>query len=205
MVKLSPEHVGEEREPAGEHALRADARRNRDEIRRAALEVFGRRGLTAPMSDVARAAGVSKGTIYHRFGSRQGLIDAVVEELVSARIDEIIAAVEGISDPGVRLEEYLRRTLLLQFDEPAANDVITRQEPGSAPLTELCDRAHEVGVRLLADAQRAGAIRRDMVPGDMYQIMWERGVVLRVGPAQSRRDYERRTDYIIRGLRAEAG
>ncbi|WP_332879900.1 helix-turn-helix domain-containing protein, partial [Kineosporia rhizophila] len=50
---------------------RADARRNVEGIRRAALDVFRSGGLTIPLEEVAKAAGVSKGTIYHRFGSRR--------------------------------------------------------------------------------------------------------------------------------------
>src|SRR3954447_13315119 len=108
----------------GEPRLRADARRNVERIRRAALDVFRTGGLTTPLDEVARAAGVSKGTIYHRFGSRRGLIDAIVDDLVAERITEIVEAVEALDGPLVRFEQYLLRTWLLQFDEPAANDVL---------------------------------------------------------------------------------
>ncbi|NKF33457.1 TetR family transcriptional regulator, partial [Pseudomonas sp. BGM005] len=40
--------------------LRADARRNIQGIRSAAIDLFRRHGLSAPLEDVARAAGVSK-------------------------------------------------------------------------------------------------------------------------------------------------
>ena len=63
--------------------LRSDARRNVDRIRAAAVGVFRERGLSAPLEDVAEAAGVSKATIFNRFGGRIGLIDAVVGELVA--------------------------------------------------------------------------------------------------------------------------
>ena len=75
--------------------LRADAQRNVEGIRLAALDVFRVHGLNSPLDEVARAAGVSKGTIYHRFGGRQGLIDAVVEDLVAERIRGIITAVSA--------------------------------------------------------------------------------------------------------------
>lgn len=48
------------------------------------------RPATIPLEEVAKAAGVSKGTIYHRFGSRRGLIDAVVDELVAERMQAIV-------------------------------------------------------------------------------------------------------------------
>src|SRR5690606_32781513 len=86
--------------------LRADARRNVEGIRTAALDVFRERGLNSPLEEVARAAGVSKGTIYHRFGGRQGLIEAVVEELVAERIRGIGTAAGEIADPVERFEHY---------------------------------------------------------------------------------------------------
>ena len=80
--------------------LCADARRDVEGIRWAALEVFRDSGLGTPLDDVARAAGISKGTIYHRFGSRQGLVDAIVEELVAERFKGIVTRVQALDDPG---------------------------------------------------------------------------------------------------------
>ncbi|MGO2684509.1 MAG: TetR family transcriptional regulator, partial [Microbacterium sp.] len=45
--------------------LRADARRNVDLIRAAAVQVFRERGLAAPLEEVAAAARVSKATIFN--------------------------------------------------------------------------------------------------------------------------------------------
>lgn len=182
--------------------LRADARRNVEGIRQAALEVFRRGGLNSPLEEVARAAGVSKGTIYHRFGGRQGLIDAVVEDLVAERIIGIISAVEAIADPAERFEEYLRQIWLLQYDEPAVNDVLLRLLPGSEPATTLCQHASEVATRLLVDAQSTGHIRRDLTPEDLYLLIWERGIIARACDQQPRDGYSRRFEYTLTGLRA---
>ena len=181
--------------------MRADARRNVEGIRRAALDVFRTGGLTIPLDEVARAAGVSKGTIYHRFGSRRGLIDAVVDELVAARINDIIDAVDALDGPLLRFEQYLLRTWLLQYDEPAANDVLMRVLPDSEPLTCLFDRACHFGARLLADAQAAGVVRADITPEDLNYLILERGVIVRSCDQQTRADYQRRLDFVLRGLR----
>ncbi|MEU8814907.1 helix-turn-helix domain-containing protein [Actinoplanes sp. NPDC048796] len=183
--------------------LRADARRNVEGIRRAALDVFRARGLTTPLDEVAKAAGVSKGTIYHRFGSRHGLIDAVVDDLVAERIADIIEAVSSLTDPLARFEQYLLRMWLLQYDEPAANDVLVRALPDSEQLTTLCDRASRFGRGLLEDAQSAGVIRPDLTPTDLIYLILERGAALRTCAKQSRPDYERRLDFLLHGLRSE--
>jgi AcrR family transcriptional regulator len=60
---------------------RADAARNRARILAAARRLFAERGIDGvTMSDVAREAGVAKGTIFHRFGDRAGLAMALVDE-----------------------------------------------------------------------------------------------------------------------------
>lgn len=181
--------------------LRADARRNVELICQAALEVFRERGLGAALDEVTRKAGVSKGTIYHRFGGRQGLIDAVIDDLAADRIEGILAEVDGISDPVEAYDTYLRRIWMLQFDEPAANDVLLRAVPESARLEALCRRTREVGARLLAAAQHAGGICPDLTPEDLVALIWERGIIARAADRQPRDVYLRRLDYALRGLR----
>lgn len=188
-------------EGAEQGRLRADAQRNVEVIRRAAVEVFRAQGLGTPLDEVARRAGVSKGTIYHRFGGRQGLIDAVIDDLVADRIDDILAEAESIADPAEAFETYLRRIWLLQWDDPAANDVLLRSVPDSPRLEALCLRSREVGVRLLAAAQRAGGIRPDLTPDDLVALIWERGIIARASAPQPRESYLRRLDYVLDGLR----
>lgn len=187
---------------APERPRRSDARRNEEGIRQAALDVFRSGGLGMPLDEVARAAGVSKGTIYHRFGSRRGLIDAVVDELVAERIQGIIAAVGELEDPLARFEAYLQGVWLLQFDEPAANDVLIRAMPDSEPLIQLCEQAALFAVGLLEDAQEAGVVRPDLTPADLDHLILERGAVVRGCAQQSREDYRRRLGFLLDGLRS---
>ncbi|GIF04957.1 TetR/AcrR family transcriptional regulator [Actinoplanes siamensis] len=186
---------------APERPRRADARRNVEGIRRAALDVFRASGLTTPLDEVARAAGVSKGTIYHRFGSRRGLIDAIVDELVAERIQGIIAAVGELADPLARFEEYLLRMWLLQYDEPAVNDVLIRALPDSEPLLSLCERAQRFALGLLRDAQRAGVVRNDLTADDLAWLILERGAIVQACAQQTREDYQRRLRFLLDGLR----
>ena len=50
------------------------------------MAVFSRRGLSAPLEDIAREAGVSIGTLYNRVGSREELIDAVVDDIAGEKL-----------------------------------------------------------------------------------------------------------------------
>ncbi len=70
---------------APEPGERADAARNRERILCAARSLFAERGAgCVSMDDVAAAAGVGKGTLFRRFGSRAALAHAVLSEQESA-------------------------------------------------------------------------------------------------------------------------
>ncbi|WP_405138524.1 TetR/AcrR family transcriptional regulator [Nocardia sp. NBC_01388] len=67
--------------PAEQPRERADAARNRLAILAATRTLLADHGADAiTMDKVAAAAGVGKGTIFHRFGSRSGLLYALVAE-----------------------------------------------------------------------------------------------------------------------------
>jgi AcrR family transcriptional regulator len=62
-------------------AERADASRNRLKVLAAAESLFETHGVSkVSMDDVARAAGVGKGTLYRRFGDKSGLAQALLSE-----------------------------------------------------------------------------------------------------------------------------
>ena len=73
---------------------RADAQRNHDAVLTAAKAVFAQVGADAPMEDVAREAGVGKGTLYRRFPTREHLFAAILQE----RVDELDAAAQRALD-----------------------------------------------------------------------------------------------------------
>ena len=62
---------------------RADARRNYERVLAAAKEVFGELGVTAPLDEIARRAGVGNATMYRHFPTRRELVIAVYADEVS--------------------------------------------------------------------------------------------------------------------------
>ncbi len=75
---------------------RADAARNRRAILRATEELLTSHDLSeVSMDRVAAAAGVGKGTVFHRFGNREGLMRALVE----SRIESLSLAVASGPPP----------------------------------------------------------------------------------------------------------
>ncbi|OBI33381.1 TetR/AcrR family transcriptional regulator [Mycobacterium sp. E2238] len=63
------------------HQERGDAARNRALLLQAARNLIAERGADAvTMDDIAAAAGVGKGTVFRRFGSRAGLMMVLLDE-----------------------------------------------------------------------------------------------------------------------------
>jgi AcrR family transcriptional regulator len=86
---------------------RADAARNRERILCTARRLFEERGASCvSMDDVAEAAGVGKGTLFRRFGSRAALALAVLDEH-ERRLQEAIIRGEPPLGPGAPAPERL--------------------------------------------------------------------------------------------------
>jgi AcrR family transcriptional regulator len=65
-----------------------------------ARELFAARGYQAvPADEIVRAAGVTRGALYHHYGDKQGLFRAVVEELEREITAEVDAAFQRAPDP----------------------------------------------------------------------------------------------------------
>jgi AcrR family transcriptional regulator len=92
-------------------AERADAARNRERVLSAARRLFAERGVrSVTMDEVARAAGVAKGTVFHRFGDRAGLALALLDEHERELQEGILRGPPPLG-PGARPRERLRAFL----------------------------------------------------------------------------------------------
>lgn len=154
-------------EVTAERPLRADARRNREAIIKAARHIFGRKGAEAQMDDVARRAGVGMGTVYRHFPTK----DALIEALIADRFTQITkVAREGLEDPDPWAA--LRRSLWFGAELGARDRAITGM---FSDRTEVITRArgelNEVTAELLRRAQAAGDARSDLEPEDIAVVM----------------------------------
>jgi AcrR family transcriptional regulator len=183
-------------------SLRADAARNVAQIRSAAIAAFHGRGLSTPLEEIAVAAGVSKATIYNRFGGRSGLIDAVIGELVAAEMYAIMDRAQRVEDPWESIATYVTDRRDLQFREPAFTDALLMTYPESRQLLALAEAATAITDDLVQRGHDAGVVRRDFTAGDLYYADVANGLALRDLPTPSREDYDRRTRFFLDGLRA---
>ncbi len=84
-------------------------------IVKAALEEFTKQGFAAArMEDIARRAGVAKGTIYLRFKDKEALFEAIIREEISPLVNAAATALE----PGESIRAFLDRTVMPLFHDP---------------------------------------------------------------------------------------
>jgi len=121
--------TGEPRPATEPRPMRADAARNHENVLAAARHLFAERGVSGvSMEQVAREAGVAKGTVFHRFGDRAGLARALLGEH-ERRLQERILRGRPPLGPGAppreRLDAFIvalaeltdtQRELLLEVD-----------------------------------------------------------------------------------------
>jgi AcrR family transcriptional regulator len=178
--------------------LRRDAQRNRERLIRAAREIFAARGLDVPLDEVARAAGVSIGTLYNRFPSRSDLVDAVFadREVTVARLAEAALEMEPPWDGFVHFVEQICR--LLAADR-GYNDLSARRLPHAAP-----PRGHTLMTELIARAQASGELRADFTLADMAFVTWSITRTIEATAAVRPDAWRRHLALLLDGLRAAA-
>ena len=63
--------------------------------------------LAIRIPEICDATGVNYGSVYHHFGSREGVIDAAYDMIFSRLVEEDLALFEQVNDSVDSLEEYL--------------------------------------------------------------------------------------------------
>jgi AcrR family transcriptional regulator len=187
--------------------LRADARRNRDQIVAAAKQCFAAHGPDVPMEEIARAAGVGVGTLYRRFPDREALIRAAARDSFGNALAEVRAAVAEEPTAWQALVRFLhqsrelRLTVQLAMASPAQTVL-----QGDAEIGELRRAMIEVLDGVVHAAQAAGTLRADIDTGDvamMFMLLVRQKPVADEAAAQL--VPERCMALMLDGLRARPG
>ncbi|MEV6589074.1 TetR/AcrR family transcriptional regulator [Streptomyces acidicola] len=184
--------------------MRADAQRNAEKLRTAAAELFQERGLQAPLKEIARRAGVSHGTLYNLFGSREALIDEVVTELAAGRLDEAARQALAHDDAWDGFTYYVEKICELQVTDPAISDVVTGRYPDATRLMAVCERSHAAAARVIERAQQAGALRPDFTREDLLFILGTNALLSRAVKDTAPDAWRRGVAFMLDGLRTEA-
>jgi AcrR family transcriptional regulator len=150
---------------------RKDARP--EEIIAAALDVFGDRGFAATkLEDVARRAGVTKGTIYLYFENKEALFKALVRQTIVPVIAQGEALAQSFTGSARELFEQLVREYWRLVGETALADIPrlmiaeARNFPELARFyyEEVVTRGHRLMAGVLERGMKAGEFRKLNVP-----------------------------------------
>ena len=183
---------------SADRPLRADAARNRARVLEVAYDTFASEGLSVPIDEIARRAGVGAGTVYRHFPTKDDLFRAVVEDRITRIVDEG-RAVAGGQDPASGLYLFLR-SVVLQW---GATDRGLKEALAGAGVHIEAVKAEteEAFLAVLADllhqAQKAGTARRDLDVRDVKAILAGCFAIQAAAPDSA----GRLVDVVLAGLR----
>jgi AcrR family transcriptional regulator len=180
--------------------LRADAARNRALLLAAAADEFAEHGLDASVADIARRAGIGKGTVFRHFPTKDDLIAAIVLD----RIEALAAIGERLldsADAGAALLEFLTAAA----HQRQQRDLSFLQEAGDTHpevarvRTDMFQTIHA----LVNRAREHGAIRSDITGTDVIVLMCAPNYVTSYVPDAPPDLWQRYLAIIFDGLRPE--
>jgi AcrR family transcriptional regulator len=181
--------------------LRSDAQRNRERILEVALAELTR-SADAPLSAIARKAGVGQGTFYRNFPNREALVLEIYRYEMQQVADTAALLLET-REPDRALREWMDRLARFAMAKAGLAEAIRQAmhasgslaKPGHTPVTD----AAEV---LLRACEEAGTIRPGVTTDDFFLAiagLWQ------IDPHG---DWQLRTarllDLVMDGLRAGA-
>jgi AcrR family transcriptional regulator len=178
--------------------MRADARRNRERVLAAAREAFAAEGISVPLDEIARRAGVGPGTVYRHFPTKEALFHAAIVDNIERMTDharELAAA----PDAGAAFFDFLDRMVVEGGVKRDLAEALGGREnlEFSGPQMQL---QSEVDA-LLHRAQQSGAVRPDIDIDDLMRLL--KGAFLAAYSTGANDEQRQRTFRVVfDGLRA---
>jgi AcrR family transcriptional regulator len=165
-VQLNNSHFSDSEKP-----MRADAKQNREQILQAAHKIFSEKGLSIPISEIAREAGIGIGTVYRHFSTKEALFDAINISYKQKLTEEAKSLIKH-TDPGKAFFDFLSFIMEEGFNNRAARDAFRIgtfrvQTATSGVLLDFQSACAD----LLTRAQQAKAVREDIEIMDLFFLM----------------------------------
>ena len=150
----------------------------REVILREAAELFARQGVAATtVREIADAAGILSGSLYHHFASKDEIVDAVVSTFLHdlrAAYDEVLGS---DTDPAERLRGLVLASLQTVATHPRATEIYQndahrlRASNGYGYVEESAKAVRAAWVGTLEDGIRSGAFRDDVPVKVLYPLL----------------------------------
>lgn len=150
--------------------MRADARKNHDQLLAVAGTVITEQGVDASLRDIARRAGVGLATLIRHFPTREALLEA----LLRTNFDDLAASADALgtsSRPDEALASWLRDFVACAHNyRGVVALMVTAIEDEQSALHASCVSMRAAGTRLLVRAQEAGLARTDLDGTDLFAL-----------------------------------
>lgn len=162
---------------------KAEAARNDRTILEAARAVFMRES-SAPISAVAKEAGVGISALYRRYAGKEVLLQTLCANGLRDYIAVAEAALAEEPDAGAAFARFLRG--VVDADVHSLTVHLAGTFTPTDELFELSTQANALGVRLLERAQEAGAIREEVDVNDLAMLLEQITAVRLDDPGRTR-------------------
>ena len=183
--------------------LRVDAERNLERLLDAAAQAFAEEGQGVSVAEIARRAGIGKGTVFRRFPTKEHLVAAIVCNRMH-EISKAGAQLLDAEDPGQALLEFMRAGAAVYAKDRGFLEAASGLELQFGEVTEAKGELLALTAQLLSRAQQAGAVRADVTPDDI--LLLECGCCLAAAPLHDAAPelWRRYLDVVFDGLRSTA-
>lgn len=169
--------------------MRADAKKNYQNLLSVARDVVSKQGTDVSMRDIARRAEVGLATLLRHFPTREALVEAMLcsdLEALKQKGDEL----ERMESPGEALAIWFRAWMAFAQSHRGivAMMAAAHANPDSA-LYASCASVHAASARLLHRAQAEGQARVDMTGDDLFGLMSALGWIVDLPSFAPRAEY----------------
>jgi AcrR family transcriptional regulator len=121
------------------------------------------------VEEIARRAGVGKGTLYRRFPTKQALVRAIFEDFLND-LETLVDQFAAEPDAGEAFVGFLHESARRQASNQGFLDVVAQRLGAAALMPEQRRRFIAAMGKPLRRAQESGAVRDDLEPEDVQMI-----------------------------------
>lgn len=180
--------------------MRADARRNREQLVTAAIAAFTEHGAEASLDDIARRAGVGPGTLYRHFPTRQALQEAAYLDGFHALCERAYVLVDELA-PGEALFAWMHDLAgYLATKRGLSAALMSTLDKSSEVFTATHEAIRKAGGTLIDNAIADGKVRSDVTISDILKLVNGVGIACEAHPDREAQT-NRLLGIVIAGLR----
>jgi len=150
----------------------------REEILALAAKIFADKGYASTtVREIADAAGILSGSLYHHFASKEAMLDEIMHGFLDHIVEQYRATVDAGGDPIDVLRALVREAFSSLGGNPAALAVMINefnflvQFPRFAYLREGAEETERLWTGVIEEGMRTGVFRSDIDARMIYRFM----------------------------------